>query len=116
MRDERDIPTKRYTIKIACGWCQKDMGSKPSDHFEDNGKTSHSICPACNKEVRDADDAAMKIERHHLRTTLEKATRKLSRAAAGRTGPGWRTVWEVIGQMELVLKLELEKERNNATD
>ena len=35
-------------LKIVCGWCNKDMGEKDGEGVSG---ISHSICPACYKEV-----------------------------------------------------------------
>ena len=37
---------------IVCGWCGKQMGTKPCD-LPNVGKVSHSICANCQKKVRE---------------------------------------------------------------
>ena len=44
-----DNPDKKFTIKIICGWCGKDMGTKEA---EQEGET-HGICPDCSKKIKD---------------------------------------------------------------
>ncbi|MCX6720426.1 MAG: hypothetical protein NTW11_01320 [Candidatus Staskawiczbacteria bacterium] len=48
-REPGDNPDKKFTIKIICSWCEKDMGTKEA---EEPGET-HSICPDCKKKFVD---------------------------------------------------------------
>lgn len=46
-------------IKMVCGWCKKDLGTKDdgkSDETPSPPKVSHGICKACS-EAMFADDA-----------------------------------------------------------
>lgn len=52
-----------------------------------------------------AGGSLVKIERHHLIQALESAIQKLSAASTGRHTVPVQTVWEVIGQMELTVRL-----------
>jgi hypothetical protein len=41
-------------LKIICGWCRKDMGTKTCKHFdEDLPRITHSICEKCRAKVLD---------------------------------------------------------------
>lgn len=44
---EKDVPTRRYEMKVICAWCGKPQPSKPVDHYLDHGKESHTKCDDC---------------------------------------------------------------------
>ena len=41
-------------LKIICGWCRKDMGTKICKHFNERlPRITHSICENCRTKVLD---------------------------------------------------------------
>ena len=51
MNPEQSKSASEFTMKVACGWCNKDMGTKKClPHMA--GATSHSICQDCATKMK----------------------------------------------------------------
>lgn len=44
---------EKTIIKIVCGWCGKEMGTKEGIAIPGGLDTSHGICSGCEKKVMD---------------------------------------------------------------